>query len=294
MGDTTDALGSLVTHHNALNTPSTRPDYVTKITTNRFASQYNMTHKHRGMALIFNHEHFDNNLQAARTGTNLDCAKLTHVLEQLDFDVTTYKDYRYEEILSTVKYAAAQKHDDNDCILVAILSHGGMGYIHARDEIYKLDEVWTCFTAENCPSLATKPKLFFIQACMGDRLDAGVKMQMKRIETDGDSKMSYKIPNHADFLIAYSTVPGFYSWRNKEKGSWFIQSLCEQLASNGKRLDILTLLTRVCQRVAHDFESNNSKEPEFDQKKQTPCINTMLTRILLFNDKKKTPVAAAN
>lgn len=110
---------------------------------------------------------------------------------------------------------------------------------------------------------------------------------MKRVvtQTDGDSSMSYKIPVHADFLIAYSTIPGFYSWRNTTRGSWFMQSLCAELAANGKRYDILTLLTFVCQRVAVDFESCTPDTPEMHQQKQIPCITTMLTRILRFHDK---------
>lgn len=36
-----------------------------------------------------------------------------------------------------------------------------------------------------------------------------------------------KIPMEADFLIAYSTISGYYSWRNSVNGSWFIQSLCK-------------------------------------------------------------------
>lgn len=98
-------------------------------------------------------------------------------------------------------------HSDNDCILIAVLSHGELGYIYARDVQYKLDSIWSYFTALNCPSLAGKPKLFFIQACQGDQLDGGVTLR-NRTETDGDSMMSYKIPVHADFLIAYSTIPG--------------------------------------------------------------------------------------
>ena len=41
------------------------------------------------------------------------------------------------------------------------------------------------------------------QACQGDQLDAG--MHLKKVaytETDSNA-MSYKIPSHADFLIAY-------------------------------------------------------------------------------------------
>jgi hypothetical protein len=45
----------------------------------------------------------------------------------------------------------------------------------------------------------------------------GVKM-VHNTETDAKS-MSYKIPSHADFLIAYSTIPGFYSWRNTTAGT---------------------------------------------------------------------------
>ena len=45
-------------------------------------------------------------------------------------------------------------------------------------------------------------------------------------ETDAKS-MSYKIPSHADFLIAYSTIPGFYSWRNTTAGKYFSKiNLC--------------------------------------------------------------------
>ncbi|EDV94389.1 caspase [Drosophila grimshawi] len=288
----TGAIGQL-----ALNGYSTSSNYqknVAKMVTDRHAAEYNMRHKHRGMALIFNHEHFEVPTLKSRAGTNVDCENLTRVLKQLDFDVTTYKDYRYQEILSTVKYAAAQKHDDNDCILVAILSHGEMGYIYAKDTQYKLDNIWSHFTANHCPSLAGKPKLFFIQACQGDRLDTGVTMERGRTETDGDSTMSYKIPIHADFLIAYSTIPGFYSWRNTTRGSWFMQSLCAELAANGKRLDMLTLLTFVCQRVAVDFESCTPDTPEMHQQKQIPCITTMLTRILLFSDKGKVPAAGRN
>ena len=68
------------------------------------------------------------------------------------------------------------------------------------------------------------------------------------VTTESDAgATTYKIPSHADFLIAYrwgawrrdrdlsprsfinpmtsisSTVPGFYSWRNTTQGSWFIQ-----------------------------------------------------------------------
>lgn len=88
-------------------------------------------------------------------------------------------------------------------------------------------------------------------------------------------------------ILTHLIVPnlGFYSWRNTTKGSWFMQCLCQELEQNGKKYDILTLLTFVCQRVAIDFESNTPDNPIMHQQKQIPCITTMLTRLLRFHEK---------
>ena len=52
---------------------------------------------------------------------------------------------------------------DADCILVAVLSHGEMGILYSNDQPYKPDRLWSHFNAEKCPTLAGKPKLFFVQ-----------------------------------------------------------------------------------------------------------------------------------
>lgn len=64
-----------------------------------------------------------------------------------------------------------------------------------------------------------------------------------------------------------------------------MQSLCAELDAHGKNYDMLTLLTFVNQRVAYDYESNTPDSPTMHQQKQIPCISSMLTRILKFNDK---------
>ena len=47
-------------------------------------------------------------------------------------------------------------------------------------------------------------------------------MPEETLETDGPSEEGNDItlPSEADFLFAYSTVPGYYSWRNSQRGSW--------------------------------------------------------------------------
>ena len=57
------------------------------------------------------------------------------------------------------------------------------------------------------------------------------KVKMARTMTD--SLATYRTPLYADFLLAHSTVAGFYSWRNTVSGSWFIQvSLGRALENN--------------------------------------------------------------
>lgn len=79
---------------------------------------------------------------------------------------------------------------------------------------------------------------------------------------------------------------GFFSFRHPENGTWFIQSLCEELNAHGTSIDLLKLLTRVSRRVAINFQSYNDSQPWFDEQKQIPSINSMLIRDVYFRPKR--------
>jgi len=258
----------------------------------RDAEYYNMNHKKRGLSFIFNHKHFDPRLGLKqRNGTDADRDNLRITLRQLEFEVNVYNDLPFKEMERILEQASAEtNHSDHDCIFIAVLSHGELGILYASDHAYKPDRLWTHFNAEKCPTLAGKPKMFFIQACQGDQLDSGVHLKrVSNTETDSNA-MSYKIPSHADFLIVYSTIPGFYSWRNTTAGSWFVQALChvlqrERVNREGRPRDLLSCLTRVARKVAFDFQSNTPGDYVMHEKKQIPCITSMLTRDVIFAPK---------
>ncbi|EFN89257.1 caspase-1 [Harpegnathos saltator] len=249
--------------------------------TERYATHYNMNHPKRGLAIIFNHEFFTISHLKPRCGTNVDCENLSNTLKNLGFEVNDFHNSNQRDIVKNLERVADMDHSQHDCLVVAVLSHGELGLLYAHDTAYKADSLWQHFTADRCPSLAGKPKMFFIQACQGDKLDSGATLK-ERTETDGLPTGTFRIPSQADFLIAYSTIPGYYSWRNTSRGSWFMQALCMELRENGTRYDLLTLLTFVCQRVAIDFESNTPDNITMHQQKQIPCITSMLTRLVRF------------
>jgi hypothetical protein len=89
-----------------------------------------------------------------------------------------------------------------------------------------------------------------------------------------------QIPVEADFLYAYSTVPGYYSWRNSVNGSWFIQSIVEVFNKYAKTTDVLTMMTRVNALVA-TYQSRTN-DPYSDRKKQIPSIVSMLRKDFYF------------
>ncbi len=135
---------------------------------------------------------------------------------------------------------------------MVVLSHGEHDKIFCSDSDYRPEDLWNPFTADKCPTLAGKPKIFFIQACRGDQLDSGTKLT--RTQTDsrshaGQDKSPYVIPNRADFLIVFSTAPGYYSWRNTQEGSWFIQTLTTVLSEYKNQKDLLSMMTIMTRRV---------------------------------------------
>jgi len=252
--------------------------------TDKDAQCYNMGHPRRGKAYIFNHMNFHPGLQLkARNGTNCDRDRLRATLRQLDFEVEVYNDLPYRDIERILEGASLADHSQEDCILVFVLSHGELGILYASDQLYKPDKLWSHFSADKCPSLAGKPKLFFVQACQGDQLDHGVRVVANRTEHDGSTV--FKVPCHADFLICYSTIPGFYSWRNTTAGSWFVQAFCHELEERATQSDLLSIMTRVSRRVAFDFQSNVPGDWGMHEKKQIPCVTSMLTRDIMFNRK---------
>ena len=105
---------------------------------------------------------------------------------------------------------------------------------------------------------------------------------------DGPQVSSSKVsvPAEADFLYAYSTVPGYYSWRNSVNGSWFIQSLTKVFEENAERLDILRMLTRVNAMVS----TYKSRTGDYysDSKRQVSSIVSMLRKELYFFPEKVT------
>lgn len=241
-------------------------------------SSYKMDYPEMGICIIINNKNFHKSTgMSSRSGTDVDAANLRETFMGLKYQVRNKNDLTREDILELMDSVSKEDHSKRSSFVCVILSHGDEGVIYGTNGPVELKKLTSFFRGDYCRSLTGKPKLFIIQACRGTELDCG-------IETDSgtDEEMAcQKIPVEADFLYAYSTAPGYYSWRNSKDGSWFIQSLCSMLKLYAHKLEFMHILTRVNRKVATEFESF-SLDSTFHAKKQIPCIVSMLTKELYF------------
>ncbi|KAM8900900.1 caspase-8 isoform 1-T1 [Lycaon pictus] len=251
---------------------------------------YRMKSKPRGYCLIFNNYDFSvarrevPKLQSIkdRNGTDLDADALSKTFSELHFEIVHFKDATAKKICEVLQSYQSMDHSSKDCFICCILSHGDKGIIYGSDgQEAPIYELTSYFTGSKCPSLAGKPKIFFIQACQGDKYQKGIA-----VETDSEQKEAYLemdssyqkryIPEDADFLLGMATVNNCVSYRNPMEGTWYIQSLCQSLRERCPRgEDILTILTEV------NFEVSN-KDDRKNMGKQMPQPTFTLRKKLFF------------
>nr|CAB3262211.1 uncharacterized protein LOC100178691 [Phallusia mammillata] len=276
----------------------TEPSLVASATEEEF--KYKMNNKERGCFIIFNQKKFLINNLEERHGTEKDAANLQNTAKMLGFEyVRVIDDCTKEDMMAWIETVANADHTDYDCFVCCVLTHGGKDdVLYAKDGSFMLKELTTPFRPDKCPSLAGKPKLFFVQACRGFKLMEGAKaptvqsdsldglknLAFDQVDGAGDMVEVKTIPVEADFLIGQSTVPEFYSWRNASNGSIFIQNLCAGFHKWGHTMELMQIMTRVNRMTAYDFQSS-AQDPKMSKKKQIPSITTRLTAELYFTSK---------
>jgi hypothetical protein len=227
---------------------------------------YDMSHSERGFHLIFAQENFDENsgLQnldnpnddVKREGTEADVESLKRAYKHLGFKNRVFYDKSVEEIGQILSDFSRMDHTSRDCIAVTMLTHGNMDELFARDGSFPADEIWQPFQANNCTSLAGKPKLFICQACKGTKKNPGA--ESIPLKSDGSN---VRIATQSDFIWGFSTCRGDVSYRHCKEGSIYIQALCKVILSDSRRtMDIVSILTMANRETNRKFNVEGYEE----------------------------------
>ncbi|XP_038045075.1 caspase-3-like [Patiria miniata] len=239
--------------------------------------EYRMDRDPRGLCMIINNVKFEGSTED-RIGSDRDAVKLAGLFQKLHFEVDMEKNLTASAMLDLFKRVSQLDHTDYDCFACCILTHGALGLVSGTDnETLTIQEILELFKGNSCPSLNTKPKMFFIQvccvsvilspACRGDAEQEGVEVvDLQEIDDDetnstilhfGETEEEEEeeprgvgagipktFPIEADFLLSYATVPGYVSYRGK-KGSLYVNALVDQITKHHDTTDMLHILTAV-------------------------------------------------
>ncbi|XP_028662008.1 caspase-8 isoform X1 [Erpetoichthys calabaricus] len=265
-----------------------------RVASNTEQDIYRMESRPRGFCVIINNKDFSqarkdpSKTLKDRKGSDVDAEYLSKVFKKLYFDVIQLNDLTAKQISDTMaKFGTRTNHGGKDCFVCCILSHGLKGAIEATDgQQVAIQEITSYFTSRKCPSLAGKPKVFFIQACQGQKFQMSIPIQAdgptseeeeeqeeekeeaaqqpeSDMEIDASTVPMDVIPDDSDFLLGMATVEDYLSYRSVSRGSFYIQALCKNLELGCERNeDILSILTRVNREVSRETLLNGRQMPE--------------------------------
>ncbi|XP_035699598.1 caspase-8-like [Branchiostoma floridae] len=221
-------------------------DQIVSLTTET-NNTYRMSHKPRGTAVIINSIHFED--MATRDGAEGDTGRLQEAFESLGFTVMTFIDLDHSKMVATMKDQGNADHSNYDCFACCIMSHGTTGKVFSSDDVgIDICEIMKPFHANKCPSLKGKPKLFFIQACQGEKIQGKESTEGDLDATPGDDVPLNFICNEADFFLGLSTVPGHISKRGQD-GAPYVFHLAKLLKDFGPTHDLSAIMAMVCDKM---------------------------------------------
>nr|XP_032818164.1 caspase-9 [Petromyzon marinus]XP_032818165.1 caspase-9 [Petromyzon marinus] len=110
-----------------------------------------------------------------------------------------------------------------------------------------------------------------------DEPDASpVYSEQARNQSQDETDATPHLPSMSDMLVAYSSLPGFVSWRDCKQGSWFIQVMLEVFKKHAVNEDLISMITLVNEKLSNEYQAKGVF-------KQTSSPLNTLRKRLYFN-----------
>jgi hypothetical protein len=196
---------------------------------------YNIDYSRPGVVIIFNNKEFDRPKKYPdRHGSEQDVFSLCTLFRGLNYEVVPpYINNTEAKMRKAIYEYATHDYTSYGCLIIFIMSHGDKSKIVSRDS-HEIDLSEFITPLKRNPTLKSKPKVFFIQACRGGNTmtvnDAtGTTQSSSNIVHSRYYDHENRLPKETDFLFAYSTLEDYLSYRDVEDGTWYIQMLCKAI-----------------------------------------------------------------
>ncbi|XP_047527990.1 caspase-8 [Vanessa atalanta] len=203
-----------------------------------------------------------------RVGSTYDLIALEETMTLLNFEVISKSNLDQIEVFQFIK-EVIKKHicDEDSVFMLCILSHGVRGHVYAADSTkIKIEDIQNLLDSDEAVQLHGIPKVLIIQAC---QIESEPEIYSKLV---ADSPRSGFYLKKSHFLIFWATAPSYEAFRNEDKGSLFIQSLCLLIKKRVEHEQICDIFTKVTDYVSHLCT--------FLKQHQVPFIETTLRKKL--------------
>ncbi|XP_046571455.1 caspase-8-like [Haliotis rubra] len=237
--------------------------------------RYKMEAVPRGLCLIINNINFEGEIPSLHSAQEI-AEPLKELFQKFHFKILYRKDKSANGMMEEVRFVAGKDHSQYDCFVCFVLTHGEDGVLFGSDgKKVPLKEFISAVSDQHCPTLAGKPKLFFVDSCRrGDPIKAALKSLSEYLSSpdeDGD-------PELIDYFVGYSTQKYKRAYRNNESGNIYTQEFISVMMDQGEREDLLSIMTMVNENV----RKRGVYDREGVKWSQFPDIWTKLRKKLYF------------
>ena len=224
-----------------------------------------------GLALIVANDYRCTRI-APLTATSNDAQLLKASLVDLNYTVVHKCNINKIDLLSLLHDVTSMTFPDNlKRFVFAFSGHGtnDSDMVMQDGESVNTEFVVAKFLPVSRPQLSGIPKLFFIDACRGQRADTGVtRVQYDEttalvVSRGAKALQSVRYPSEGNFLIAYSTTAGYEAYEYTDRGGLWMSVLAKKLVSEDK--SVVDVLTDVNQELISMYQKRwdgNLQQPE--------------------------------
>ena len=214
--------------------------------------KYEMNEKPHGIAVIINNYEFPNKASSTWGYSLIDEGNLCVTWELVHYEVISLRNLSASDLIHELKQIALKNHSDYDSFVCCILSYGFHDVVCGKDgKLVKVyDDIASIFKCDTCPTLANKPKLFFVLT-LHDRSDITLGNTIVDIspkEKTVQEPLEQFLFKEVNFFFTFGTG----NWRSRLH---CISKLCEVFKNHASQLNLLSMLTIL----------NNKLQSENDQ-----------------------------
>ncbi|XP_068629516.1 caspase-8 [Battus philenor] len=181
-----------------------------------------------------------------RLGSTIDQLSLERTMSSLNFKIRSCCNVGHREMIQFIKDVIHNDVCPDDSVfMLCILSHGIRGHVYAADSVkVKVEDIQNLLDSNEARCLRGIPKVLILQACQVDE-----HRYTTHLVADGPSENYFL--KKSDFLIYWATAPENEAYRDEQKGSIFIQSLCYSIGRKAKEEHLYDIFTKVTNIVSH-------------------------------------------